>query len=100
MATCPVQWRTEQEGGDPRTDHAIKGTTRTLGFRRDSFLTATRVQEVLSKQRWWRHRTKGRGPHDPSVRRDPRTLASRRHSTLRWLSRQLLVLYGCLGRHV
>ena len=46
-------------------------------------LTATRVKEVLSNQRGFLHQ--GRGPKDPSVRRgrDPRTLASRYHSTLR-----------------
>ena len=32
MATCPVQWWTVPKGGDPRTDHAIKGTTRTPGW--------------------------------------------------------------------
>ena len=30
MATCPVQWWTVQKGGDPRTDHAIKGTASQL----------------------------------------------------------------------
>ena len=30
VATCPVQWRTVQEGGDPKTDQ--KSTTRTPGW--------------------------------------------------------------------
>ena len=29
---CPVQWWTVQKGGDPGTDHAKKGTTRTPGW--------------------------------------------------------------------
>ena len=47
------QWWNQQKGGDPRTDQAKKGDDSDpwLATQRDSFLTATRVKEVLSKQR-------------------------------------------------
>ena len=43
MATCTVQWWIVPKGGDPRTDHAIEGTTRTQGWHpEDCGLTATK----------------------------------------------------------
>ena len=71
VATCPVQWRTVHEGGDPKTDQ--EGTTRTPGWHEEkaTLVTATKVTEVLPNQRGLRPRTpKGRAP---------RTLASWRH---------------------
>ena len=103
------QWPLPPGNGGPcKRAASLEPTKRPRGLTHNSragilkrlVLTANPDQEVLSNQRG--HCTQGRGPKDPSALkgRDPRTLASRRHSSLRWLSRLLLVHYGCLGRHV
>ena len=63
MATCPVQWRTVRQGGDPITDQ--EGTTRTPGWHPEENATQLPVK-VLSHQR---------GLHQRNLKgRDPKTL--------------------------
>ena len=58
-----------ERGGDPRTDQVKKGTTRTPGWQpEETGPTATSDEKVLSNQRGYC--TKGRGPNDPTVRRE------------------------------
>ena len=90
MATCSAQWRTVRKGGDPRTDQ--EGTTRTPGWHPEekaTLVTATQPTKVLSNQRGLRQYEKGRGPKDPTVRREG-TREPRRRGAICWcgLSRQ------------
>ena len=74
MASCHRAWWTELKGGDPRTDQARKGTTRTPGWhpRRESDLTATKRGTL--EPAWVLPKSK-----EAQIFLAPRTLASRRH---------------------
>ena len=59
------QWWNKYKGGDPRTDQAKKGTTRTPGWQPKENATSLPRQEALSNQ--CGYCTEGRGPKDPSA---------------------------------
>ena len=85
MATCPVQWRTVHEGGDPKTDE--EGTTRTPGWHPEETEALTARRDTLKPA--WSASThcEGKGPENPGVVAplpDAGCRGNRRYDTFGW----------------